>query len=432
MNPKRIHIESYGCTSNLADGEVLAGCLRAAGFLLTDSKTEADLIVYNCCSVKGPTENRMIDLVAQAPNGKKVIVAGCLPLTSYERLRERVRFDGLIGPAAGMTVVDIVKRVLHDEQVVALDKASLSKPEFSLPRFRGSSVVSLVPVSYGCLGACAYCCVVIARGRLRSYTLEEIVQRIECDAASGTQEIWLTSQDMACYGRDLGTTLPALIKAVCAVPGNFHIRVGMMTPNFTLEMLPKLVEAFKDEKVFKFIHLPVQSGDNKVLRAMNRCYSVKDFKTIVRTFRATFPEITLATDVICGFPGESKDAFNNTLRLIDEVQPDIVNISKFFARPKTAAASITDGVVGQSEIKRRSAELAQLTKRISLGRNQRWRDWTGTILVDEKGKVSGSWVGRNFAYKPITVKSTSNLLGKTFSVNVKDVFYTYLNGEIAK
>ena len=432
MNPKRIHVESYGCTTNLADGETLAGCLSQAGYELTDSAREADVIVYNCCSVKGPTENRMIDLIKRAPAGKKVIVAGCLPLTSYDSLRKSARFDGVIGPAAGMGIVDVVDRVLRGEKAVVLDDAVLSKPDSCLPRLRSNNVISLVPVSYGCLGSCAYCCVVFARGRLRSYSIEEIVRKVECDVAAGAREVWLTSQDMACYGRDLGSTLPALLKAVCAVAGDFRVRIGMMTPNFALNMLPHLVEAFGNDKVFKFLHLPVQSGDNQVLKAMNRCYSVEDFRITVRAFRAAFPDVTLATDVICGFPGETKEAFNSTLELINEVQPDIVNVSKFFARPNTAAAAMTDCVVEHSEIKYRSSETAKVVGRLSLERNQRWRSWTGTILIDEKGKVPGSWVGRNFAYKPVTVKNKADLLGKTLIVKVKETFSTYLEGEIAE
>jgi tRNA A37 methylthiotransferase MiaB len=205
----------------------------------------------------------------------------------------------------------------------------------------------------------------------------------------------------------------------------------MMTPNFALDMLNELVEAFRCEKVFKFLHLPVQSGDDVVLKRMRRCYTVQDFRKVVSAFRAAFPEVTLATDVICGFPGETKNAFDNTLRLISEVKPDIVNVSKFFGRPGTAAAEMTN-VVEQAEIKRRSTEAAKLAKQISLDRNQCWTKWTGEILIDEKGKVPGSWIGRNFAYKPVTVKSTSALLGKTLKVEVAKGFPTYLEGTIVE
>jgi threonylcarbamoyladenosine tRNA methylthiotransferase CDKAL1 len=425
----RILVKSYGCSTNFADGEVLAGCLTQAGFDLAQSIPEADVIVYNSCAVKGPTEDRMISLLKRTPDGKKVVVAGCLPLTNFDRLQRDVRFDAAIGPATGQEIVDVVKRVLAGERVVSLEGALYGKPMLRLPRLTKNPVVSLIPVSYGCLGSCAYCCVVFARGRLRSSSIEEIVEKVKCDLASGAKEFWLTSQDMACYGKDLDTNLATLLKSVCAVNGDFRIRVGMMTPNFALDILHELVEAFRSVKVLKFLHLPVQSGDDTVLKRMRRCYTIQDFKKIVAAFREAFPELTLATDVICGFPGENKKAFENTLRLINEVKPDIVNISKFFGRPGTAAAKMPDAVK-QTEIKRRSAEAAKSAKQISLERNQRWKEWTGEILIDEKGKVPGSWIGRNFAYKPVTIKSSSHLLGKTLQVRVVKPFSTYLEGII--
>ncbi len=430
MTPLRIHIKSYGCSTNLADGEVLAGCLSEAGYELTDSTEEADVVVVNCCSVKGPTENRMIDLIKRVPQDKKVVVAGCLPLTSFGRLQRDSRFDGVVGPAAGAGIVDVVERVLAGEKVVALDNALRAKPSFGLPRLPRNRVVSLVPVSYGCLGACAYCCVVFARGRLRSHGLEEIVDRIKCDLSLGVKEFWLTSQDMGCYGRDFGMNLAALLRAVSSVPWDFRVRVGMMTPNFVLDMLPELVGAFDDAKVFKFLHLPVQSGDDGVLQGMKRCYTVKDFEAIVDAFRARFPNVTLATDVIVGFPGESKQAFERTLDLIRRVKPDIVNVSKFFARPGTAAASMMEGVVAAAEIKRRSASAARLVRQLSLERNQRWVDWSGEILVDEKGKRDGWWVGRNFAYKPVVVKSRENLFGRVLKAKTVNAFNTHLEATV--
>jgi threonylcarbamoyladenosine tRNA methylthiotransferase CDKAL1 len=425
----RILVKSYGCSTNFADGEVLAGCLSQAGFDLAQSIPEADVIVYNSCAVKGPTEDRMISLLKRTPDGKKVVVAGCLPLTSFDRLQRDVRFDAAIGPAAGQEIVDVVKRVLAGERVVSLDGSLHAKPMLNLHRLTKNPVVSLVPVGYGCLGSCAYCCVVFARGRLRSYPIEEVVEKVKCDLASGSKEFWLTSQDMACYAKDLDTNLATLLKSVCAINGDFRVRVGMMTPNFALDIVDELVEAFRSVKVFKFLHLPVQSGDDTVLKRMRRCYTIQDFTKVVAAFREAFPELTLATDVICGFPGENKKAFENTLRLISEVKPDIVNVSKFFGRPGTAAAKMSDAVK-QTEIKLRSAEAAKSAKQISLERNQRWEEWTGGILIDEKGKVPHSWIGRNFAYKPVTVKSISNLLGKTLQVKVVKAFPTYLEGVI--
>ena len=424
-----VFVKSYGCSANLADGEVLEGCLAKAGYTLADSALKADVIIYNTCAVKGPTENRAIAALKHVPKGKKLIVAGCLPLINFERLRCEVRFDGVVGPAAGGEIVDVVSRVLAGEKVVALDGALTAKPGLGLPRLRSNPVVSVVPVSYGCLGSCAYCCVVSARGRLRSYTVKEVTERVEKDLVAGAKEFWVTSQDTACYGRDIGTNLAELLSALADVEGDFQVRVGMMTPNLVTDILDDLVEAFRSSKVFKFVHLPVQSGDDLVLRGMNRFYTVQDFREVVGAFRSVFPEVTVATDVICGFPGETREAFENTLKLIGEVKPDIVNVSKFFARPGTAAAEMRDGVVEPVEIKRRSSEAAKLVKQVSLERNRRWVGWSGEVLVDEKGKVPGSWIGRNFVYKPVTLKSSENLLGKTLHVKVVDAFSTYLAGK---
>jgi MiaB-like tRNA modifying enzyme len=425
-----VFVKSYGCSANLADGEVLAGCLAKAGYKLAVSASEADVVIYNTCAVKGPTENRAIAALKRAPQGKKVIVAGCLPLINFERLRREVRFDGAVGPAVGEEIANVVRRVLAGEKVVCLEGALSAKPGLSLPRLRSNPVVSVVPVSYGCLGSCAYCCVVFARGRLRSYAVAEVAERVRKDLAAGAKEFWVTSQDMACYGRDVGTNLAGLLRALCAVEGDFRVRVGMMTPNLVRDILDDLIEAFKNEKVFKFVHLPVQSGDDQVLRCMRRFYTVQGFREIVNAFRAVFPEVTVATDVICGFPDESREAFENTLELIVEVKPDIVNVSKFFARPGTAAAEMRDAVVEPAEIKRRSTEAAKLVRQVLLERNQRWIGWSGEVLIDEKGKVPDTWVGRNFAYKPVTVKSLENLLGKTLRVKVAKAFSTHLAGTV--
>jgi threonylcarbamoyladenosine tRNA methylthiotransferase CDKAL1 len=426
-----VYVKSYGCSANLADSQVLQGCLTKAGYTIAHSPATADVIIYNTCAVKGPTENRVIQALKRIPLEKKVIVAGCLPLINFERLLQEVRFNGAVGPAAGDQIADVVRRVVAGEKVVALNAAVTAKPVLTLPKSQGNPVVSVLPVSYGCLGSCAYCCVVFARGRLRSYTIKEIEERVQADITAGAKEFWVTSQDAACYGRDIGTNLAHLLEALTAMKGDFRVRVGMMTPNMVQDILDPLIEAFRNKKVFKFVHLPVQSGDDTVLQRMRRFYKVQDFQDVVDAFREAFPQVTLATDVICGFPGETHGAFQNTLKLIREVKPDIVNVSKFFVRPGTAAAEMKDAFVQPAEIKRRSAEAAKLARQVSLERNQRWVGWSGKVLVDERGKVPGSWICRNFSYKPVTVKSSANLLGETLQVKVVKAFSTYLEGTIA-
>jgi len=422
---RRVYVKSFGCPTNLSDGEVIAGCLSGAGFDVVEETHNADILIYNTCAVKAPTENRMIDILRKAPRGKRLIVTGCLPLINFERLKAEVDFDGVVGPAPGAKIVEVVRRVDRGEKVVVLVKDS--KPSLGLPKVQIKSVTSIIPINYGCLGACSYCCVLFARGRLRSYPVNEIVERLKYDLASGAKEIWLTSQDTGCYGKDVATNLAVLMRRICEIEGRFFVRVGMMTPNQALEILDDLIEAYKDEKIFKFLHLPVQSGDDEVLRLMNRFYTVDDFKSIIYAFRKEIPRITVATDVICGFPGESREAFEQTMKLITEIQPDVVNISKFFPRPHTPAKKMK--LLPPQEVKGRSKKMAELSKRISLEKNKAWIDWEGTVIFDEKGK-SKSWVGRNFAYKPMVTKTDEFLLGKFLKVRVVKAFPTYLETEV--
>jgi MiaB-like tRNA modifying enzyme len=340
-----------------------------------------------------------------------------------------VHFDAAIGPAAGKTIVDVVNRVLMGEKVVELT-VQKEIPPLTLPKMPTNPVVSVVPINFGCLGSCAYCCVVQARGHLRSYSIAEVTQRIRTDYGAGAKEFWLTSQDTASYGREIHTNIAELLCAVGSIEGNFRVRVGMMTPNLVTDIQEKLIAAYENQKIFKFLHLPIQSGDNTVLKGMRRFYTAEDFMQIADGFRESFPDLTLATDVIVGYPGESEEAFNNTLEVMKKVQPDVTNVSKFFARPKTTAWEIHEGLVDKEETKRRSTKAAELAKEISAKQNRKWVGWSGEVLIDELGKVEGSWIGRNFAYKPIVVKCGDNLLGKTLRVEVVEASQTYLKGKI--
>jgi len=422
---KRVYVKSFGCSANLADGEVIAGCLSKAGFEVVDDPQDAEILLYNTCAVKSPTENRVIDILRKAPRDKRLIVTGCLPLINFERLKNEVDFDGVAGPAPGAKIVEILRRVAAGEKVVYL--GGVSKPSLCLPRIPVNPVVSVVPINYGCLGNCSYCCVRFARGRLRSYLIDEIVERVKQDLDSGAKEVWLTSQDTACYGKDIGTNLADLLRRICEIEGDFFVRVGMMNPDHVMGMLDELVEAYKCGRVFKFLHLPVQSGDDDVLELMNRRYTVEEFKRIVQAFREEIPRLTLSTDVICGFPGESREAFERTKRLVREIQPDIVNVSKFFSRPRTPAEKMVS--LAPKEVKMRSKEVAELSRRISFEKNRAWMGWEGTVLFDEKGKGE-SWMGRNFAYKPVVVKGGESLVGRFVQVRVVNAFSTYLEAEV--
>lgn len=427
MSETSVFVKSFGCSTNLADGEALAGCLKQAGYKLTTNASKADIVVLNTCAVKGPTENRMIHEIKKIPRKKKLIIAGCLPLVNLPRLRNETRFDALAPPETGTQIVEIVTRVMQrEESEKNLTERSIALPGLRLPRVRLSFVISLIPVCYGCLGSCSYCCVRNARGTLRSYPINEITERIKQDLASGTKEFWITGQDTACYGLDIDTDLARLLHAISQIDGEFMVRVGMMTPDNAMPILRELVEAFADDRIFKFLHIPVQSGNDQVLTRMNRHYSVRDFKTVTNTFRHSYPTLTLSTDVICGFPGESRKAFEETTGLVEEIKPDIVNVSKFFARPNTAASEMKDEFVPPGEIRRRSGSLANVAKSIALKKNQSWLGWKGQILVDERGKIEGTWIGRNFAYKPVILRSREKILGRYIEARIARSFQTYL------
>jgi len=428
----RVFLQSFGCSSNVADGEFMAGCLAEAGFELVRSAREANVVIYNTCAVKTPTENRAVEILKRAGQmrDKRLVITGCLPLINPKRLEDEVQFDAALGPSCGSSIVDVVQKAVTGQSQILLKPKHEAKSSLLLPRLAANPVIGIVPVAQGCLGACSYCCVVFARGRLRSHSIQDIVKRVEADLDAGVREIWLTGQDMASYGRDIGVDLADLLRVVCSLERGFSVRVGMMTPNLVLDMLPDLVEAFRNEHMFKFVHLPIQSGDDQVLKRMNRLYTTEEFTLIVEAFRNALPSMTLATDVICGFPGETDEAFERTLRLIENTKPDVVNISKFFSRPRTAAEAMSHKVPPQS-VTARSRRMANLVQRISHEKNKAWINWQGQVLVDECGKQPGTFIGRNFAYKPIVIKSSDErLLGKFVNVRVAKAFQTYLEAEI--
>jgi len=422
---KSVYVRSFGCSANTSDGEVIAGCLKAAGYKVVSDPSDAEILVYNTCAVKAPTENRMISLLGKVSPEKKLIVAGCLPLINLPRLRKEVSFNGAIGPSPGLGIIDLIKRVERGETVTVLN--NYVTPNLSLPRLTSAGVKRILPISYGCVSSCSFCVVRYARGRLRSHTIEDIKHQVRQALNDGASEIWLTGQDVSCYGWDIGTSLPALVKETASCGTKFFIRIGMMNPQNVLKILDDLVEIYRINNVFKFLHLPVQSGDDEVLKVMNRRYSIEEFKRIILKVRREIPWLTLATDIICGFPNESDQAFQNSMKLIEEVKPDIVNISRFCSRPKTPAGNMKQ--IQSLIAKERTRQMAELTRKISHEKNLGWVGWKGEIIIDEIGKAN-SWVGRNFAYKPIALKRNDNALGRYLDVEVKKAYPTYLEGEV--
>jgi threonylcarbamoyladenosine tRNA methylthiotransferase CDKAL1 len=291
----------------------------------------------------------------------------------------------------------------------------------SLPQLKGNSVVGIIPIAEGCLGACSYCATKKARGALRSYGIRSIALRVERFLAEGAREIWLTAQDTGAYGLDAGTSLPRLLNAVCELDGDFRVRVGMMNPNHAKSMLGPLLESFSHPKMYRFLHLPVQSGDDGVLRDMGRRYTVAEFNAVVEAFRPL--DATISTDVILGYPTESEEAFQNTLRLIEEAKPDVLNSTRYWPRPGTAAAALKQ--LPGSETKRRSRMVSDLFKKVGLERNRRWVGWRGSCLPSERNP-DGTATARNDWYKPIIIDGAE--LGERLDAEIQKATYYDLRG----
>ena len=427
MTKKLVYVESYGCAANKFDFEIMLAYMEQAGYSVTNDSESADVFLVNTCGVKKPTEDRVIaKLRVLEGYNTPLIITGCLPkINLYAVLKAAPSFSVILDPHS-LDKIPLAIRSIERREKNRIFFSENPLLKLRLPKSRLNSAIEIISISEGCAGACTYCCVRFARGSLLSYPKEIIVERIGKAVNEGVKEIWMTSQDNGAYGTEVGTNLAELLQECCRVKGKFLIRVGMMNPHHAFYLLPELIEAYKDEKIFKFLHLPVQSGDNEVLKRMKRQYTVEQFKDIVNSFREEFPDITLSTDIICGFPGEGSDDFERTLNLVEEVKPDIVNISKFFVRPKTPAKNMEQ--LDSREVKDRSRRLTRLVNTVSFNRNQRWRNWTGEVLVDEKGK-GDSWIGRNYTYKPIVIKTSENIFGRFVRVKVINAFQTYLEGE---
>jgi len=426
-----IYIQTYGCAANQAESEIMAGLLQKAAYDIVKNIDNADLIIVNTCWVKQVSEQRLIfylkDIQNRYPN-KKLIVAGCAPEAAYKKIVDTTPNASLVSTHHVTKIAQAVQKTLEGKRIEFLGESREIK--LCLPRIRINPVIDIVEIAQGCSGKCSYCATRLAKGKIFSFPKEKILEEISLSVKNGCKEIWVTTQDTACYGFDEdGIRLPELLKEITKILGKFFVRVGMMNPNNVLPMISDLITAYKNKKIYKFLHLPVQSGDNEILEKMNRIYKVEDFEEIVKAFKENF-RLQLWTDVIAGYPGETKEQFERTLELIKRVKPDWVNVSKFGSRPNTEAAKLKP--LPSGIVKERSRIASEIVREISLEKNKEWMDWKGTVLVSERGKKPGQWRGRNFAYKPVLVGSNNNLLGKFVEVKIVEASTSHLMGSIIK
>ncbi|HLD79591.1 MAG TPA: tRNA (N(6)-L-threonylcarbamoyladenosine(37)-C(2))-methylthiotransferase [Candidatus Nanoarchaeia archaeon] len=393
------HIQTAGYTANLADSEQMAGLLKQAKFELVETIEDADVVVFNTCIVKSSSENTFFSKLEQFRTEhpyKIPIIAGCIPQSD----RAKVRGYSLIGTKQIHNVVQVVEEALHDNVLQLLSNDEM--PPLNLPRVRKNPIVEILPINRGCLGACASCKTKKAQGNLVSYPVTEIIEAVTKAVKEGVKEIWLASHDTFCYGFDIGTDLPTLLEHLVKIEGDFKIKIEMGNAEHMQKIGTKLVELYKNPKIFKFLHLPLQAGHDETLKAMRRRYTVEEYLQTINLFKREIPEINIMTDIIVGYPTETDDHYWGTLEVVRKTTPDFISISSFWPRPDTPAANLQE--LPGEVVKHRSRVLTDIFHNVSKIQNERWVDWQGEILVDEKGKEEKQWIGRNGSYKQIIVE----------------------------
>ncbi len=420
----RVYCETYGCTANRGDAELMLGQLATAGHEVVTDPAKADAIILNTCAVKGTTYRKMLRRLRELRNsdGKRVIVAGCLPLIDLASIEQIGDFAGIVSCRSVGEIAEVFERMARDGQNIRiLERPPCEKP--TMRKLRSSKVGAIVAICEGCTSNCSYCSVKFARGKLRSFDAQSILSEVGAAINAGYREILLTAQDTAAYGLDARSSLPDLLNSITSLEGKFRIRVGMMNPRNVGPILPELLDAYASEKIYKFLHLPVQSGDDGVLEAMLRGYTADDFMKIVDAFRERFEDLYLATDVIVGFPGEGEREFVHTCELIERANPDKVNLTRFSPMPGTDAARMPQ--LNGREVARRSRLLSALCRAIGHERNKRYVGRVVEGLVTEPGK-KGGYVARLPNYKPAILNNAE--LGEFVDVKIIEARPTYLLG----
>ena len=424
----KIYIESHGCTANEEFARKVEDYLRKKRFEIIKDPKKADTVVLNTCTVIETTERAMLKKIrsfgGEEGEGKKLIVTGCMARIQPEKIRETNR-DAII--LDQKYFYDLFREEEKNERIVAYNGKN--------------GKIGTVSIGEGCIGNCSYCISKKARGDIKSRSPEEIMEEFKELIKRGVREIRLTGQDVGAYGIDISYDLPRLLKKISRLKGEFYVRVGMMNPHSIEDILDDLILAFESDKIFKFIHIPVQSGSDKVLREMNRRYEVKDFLKIVDAFKSRFGDLGFSTDFIVGFPGESKEDFERSLRLLNACEPNKVNITRYSKRPFTPYAdkdrqkSKIFGATNRRFVciyggikKERSRIMTDEVKRIYKKINKRWVGREVKGVMTEKGKKGGS-IARDIFYHQIIIEDKIPL-GKKVNIKIEEDRTTYFMGRV--
>ena len=422
----KVYIQTYGCTFNKADAQIIAGVLNENDIDIVDSIDEADIVIVNTCYVKLPTENKVTYQIQQLQEkypDKKVIVSGCMVEIDPEKLDKIGPNISWIGPHQLNKSADVVNATYCGEVIRECGFSKESK--VCVPKLTDDSLIHIIQICEGCLGACTFCCTRFARGPLNSYPISDIVAEARQAIENGACEIQLTAQDTAAFGRDSGEKLSDLIKEVANLEGDFRVRVGMMHPKNILNDVDEIIDAMKHPKVYNFIHLPIQSGSDKVLSEMRRGHTIEQYLNIVSKFKNEIPDLTLAVDVIVGYPTETDDDFNLTVELLENVKPSLIHLSKYQHRKGAISSSLRE--IPHEVMKKRSKFLSKIKSEITEEENQLLVGTIQKVLVLEKGS-KGGFIAKTDSYIPVIIDDVE--LGSFVDVKITDATATYLISEL--
>ena len=425
----KVHIKTYGCSHNTSDTEYMMGLLYDYGYDIVDDVKKSDITIVNSCTVKGPSQEAFINYVLKSKDyGKPVIVCGCVP--QADRNLKGLENCSVVGVSQIDRIVEVVEETLKGNIVRLLSKNKL--PSLDLPKIRRNKYIEIIPINQGCLGSCTYCKTKQSRGKLTSYEPNAIINACKKAWNTGAKEIWITSEDTGVYGRDIGTNLPDLmIKILKDIPNDVMIRIGMGNPPYIMEHAEKMSKVLNHPNVYSFTHIPVQSGSNNTLDKMLREYKIEEFEYLCDYFIKNVPNITIATDFICGFPSESKDDFNETMELVEKYKFPVIYINQFYPRPGTVAAKMKK--IDTKEVHKRSKALANLFHSYTSYDyllNTEQRVWLHDDKIEEKNKKDNLMVGHTKSYVKVLIPFDESLLGKEIKVKIVKVLKWHVVGEI--
>lgn len=439
---RRYHITTFGCQMNKADSERMAGILEDMGFEWSEDPNEADLILYNTCTIRDNAEQKVYSYLGrqakrkQEQPGLTLVVAGCVAQQEGEAILRRVpELDLVMGPQHANRLQDLLEQVFDGNQVVATELIHIVE-DITKPR-RDSTVTAWVNVIYGCNERCTYCVVPNVRGVEQSRTPEAIRVEMEELGRLGYKEITLLGQNIDAYGRDLPgstpegrhqNTLTDLLYYVHDVPGIERLRFATSHPRYFTE---RLIRACAElPKVCEHFHIPFQSGDNEVLKRMARGYTHEKYRRIIDTIRQYMPDASISADAIVGFPGETEASFENTLRLVEDIGFDLLNTAAYSPRPGTPAA-LWENQLSEEVKSDRLQRLNHLVNTKAAERSQRYLNRIEEVLVEDQNpknpeQVMGRTRGNRLTFFNGNI---TQLKGQLVKVKISEVRPFSLTGE---